>query len=75
LIDDLLASGKKSGYTFTIPHCTQVTVNGDQTSTGFQITAVPDHPHQGHPLGFCTDETGVILADPNGGTNCTEAQQ
>lgn len=75
LIDDSLASGKKSGYTFTISHCTQAAVDGHQMVTGFQVTAVPDNPQQGHPRGFCTDETDVILADPNGGTNCTDAPQ
>jgi type IV pilus assembly protein PilA len=75
LIDDLLASGNRSGYTFAISRCTQTTVNGHQMVTGFQITAVPNNPQQGHPRGFCTDETGVVLADPNGGTNCTDALQ
>ena len=75
LIDNLLASGQRFGYTFTISHCTPVAQKGDQTGAGYQVTAVPGNAQQGHPRGFCTDETDIMLADPNGGTNCTEPVQ
>ncbi|HVN92192.1 MAG TPA: hypothetical protein VMT38_00775 [Terracidiphilus sp.] len=72
LIDNVLASGHKAGYTFTITHCVPLAANGGQTGAGFQVTAVPSDSRQGHARGFCSDETGVILADPNGGSNCTD---
>jgi type IV pilus assembly protein PilA len=72
LIEDRLASGKWSGYTFTISHCATSGENSAEWNAGFKVTAVPDNTLHGHPRGFCTDLTGVIRADPNGGTNCTD---
>jgi type IV pilus assembly protein PilA len=72
LIDDSLASGKKSGYTFAISHCATSGEPSVEWNAGFQVTAVPDKPQYGHPRGFCTDVTDVIRADPNGGANCTD---
>jgi type IV pilus assembly protein PilA len=41
-------------------------------ATAFKVTAVPDVSGKIKQRGFCLDENGVITADPNGGTNCTE---
>ena len=71
LIAGDLSSGEKNGYTFTISKCTKVSVKGQDTYTGFQITAVPDSVGQTGDRGFCTDESMQILYDPRGGTNCT----
>jgi type IV pilus assembly protein PilA len=75
LIDNHLASGQWYGYTFTISHCTPLAPQGDQTGVGYQVTAIPDNPQRGHPRGFCIDQTDMILADPNGGANCTDGLQ
>lgn len=69
LIDEVLASGKKSGYTFAISSCTRAAGSDSQPVSGFKATAVPDEPQ--HNRGFCADQSGEISADPNGGTNCT----
>ncbi len=69
LIDGVLASGKKSGYTFAVSKCAKATGKGSQAITDFQVTAVPDDP-KGH-RGFCMDSSGVMMADPSGGTDCT----
>ena len=69
LIDGVLASGKKYGYTFAISNCTRAAGTGSQPASGFEATAVPDQPQQDR--GFCVDQSEAILADPNGGTNCT----
>ena len=69
LIQDDLASGKKSGYTFAISKCTGAAAGkGSQPATEFQVTAVPDDPS--HSRGFCEDQSGEIMADPKGGTDC-----
>lgn len=71
LISDDLASGKKSGYTFTVSSCTKTRVNGQDSYTGYQITAVPDAVGKTGDRGLCTDESGVIRHDPKGSTNCS----
>jgi len=71
LIPTDLATGQKSGYTFTITNCSKVTVNNQDLYTSYEITAVPqDKGHTGN-RGFCSDVEGVIKYDPLGGTNCT----
>ena len=75
LIPEDLASGNKSGYTFTISNCTKVTVNNQDQYTSYQITAVPNTVGHSGDRGFCTDENGQIRYDPKGGTNCTELLQ
>jgi type IV pilus assembly protein PilA len=75
LISDDLASGHKSGYTFSIT-CGDKTSNGgiDQFNS-FVINAVPNTVGVTGNRGFCTDQTGEIRYDPKGGTNCTELLQ
>jgi type IV pilus assembly protein PilA len=75
LIPDDLASGNKSGYTFTISNCTKTMVNNAAQITSYQITAVPNSVGRSGNRGFCTDENAQIRYDPKGGTNCTELLQ
>lgn len=70
-----LASGSKSGYTFTIGNCTKVTVNGTDRYTGYQLTAVPEAVGKSGDRGYCSDQYGTIKLDPAGGTNCTQTLQ
>jgi type IV pilus assembly protein PilA len=53
LIDNVLASGRKSGYQFAISNC------GTPPASRFTITAVPETPSPGLRA-FCTDESGLI---------------
>jgi type IV pilus assembly protein PilA len=69
LIPEDLASGKKSGYTFTFSDCRKTMTGNQDQYISYRITAVPDKPGY---RGFCTDESGHIRFDPKGGTNCTE---
>jgi type IV pilus assembly protein PilA len=71
LITDDLAGGKKYGYTFNISNCTKTKVDGKDSYTGYRITAVPNVAGRNGSRGFCTDESGVLGADPNGGSNCS----
>lgn len=70
-----ITSGSKSGYTFTIGHCTKVTANGQDRVTGYQITAVPWTVGKTGDRSFCSDESGQIKFDPSGGSNCTQSLQ
>jgi type IV pilus assembly protein PilA len=75
LISDDLASGTKSGYTFTITGCNKTTVNNVDMYNSYQINAVPNSVGHSGNRGFCTDENAQIRYDPKGGTNCTELLQ
>jgi len=70
-----LASGQKSGYTFSIVNCTKVTVNNQDMYTGYEATAVPQAIGKTGHNGYCIDQQGEIKADPAGGTNCTQSIQ
>ena len=70
-----LTSGSKSGYTFTIGHCTKISANGQDRVTGYQITAVPWTVGKTGDRSFCSDESGQIKYDPTGGSNCTQSLQ
>ena len=74
LIPDDLASGVKSGYTFSVTNCTKVSVNNQDQYTSYQITAVPNTVNKTGTRGFCTDGNEIHY-DPKGGTNCTELLQ
>jgi type IV pilus assembly protein PilA len=65
LIDSVLASGTKSGYTFTF------TAGTGTPSTGYSITADPTSRGTSGQRGFYTDQSGVIRADPT--TSATSA--
>jgi type IV pilus assembly protein PilA len=75
LIGEDLASGSKSGYTFTITGCNKTTINNIDQYNSYQINAVPNSVGHSGNRGFCTDENAQIHFDPKGGTNCTELLQ
>ncbi len=70
-----LASGQKSGYTFSIVNCTKVNVNNQDQYTSYEATAVPQAVGKTGHRGFCIDQGGEIKVDPAGGTNCTQSMQ
>ena len=55
LIDNVLASGEKSGYRFSLENC----VNTD-TEHNYQVVAYPVTRHTTGIRTFCSDESGVI---------------
>ena len=75
LISEDLASGNKSGYTFTITGCNKTTINNIEQYNSYQINAVPNSVGHSGNRGFCTDENAQIRYDPKGGTNCTDLLQ
>ncbi len=60
LIDSVLASGTKSGYTFVF------TGDGNIPSTGYSIVATPISIGASGQRGFFTDQTGIIRMSANG---------
>ena len=61
LIDSVLASGTKSGYSFSFG------VVGTATpTTGYSVTANPTSPGTSGQRGFYTDQSGVIRAVSSG---------
>lgn len=75
LINEDLASGTKSGYTFAITCGAKNTINNQDQYNSYTITAVPNSIGHSGNRGFCTDENAQIHFDPKGGTNCTELLQ
>jgi type IV pilus assembly protein PilA len=69
IIDANLASGSKSGYSFTSGTCT-VTANGSTTS--YQWLADPISPGASGSRHFCTDDTFNVKVDPNSSANCLD---
>jgi type IV pilus assembly protein PilA len=67
-----LASGFKSGYTFSLACKDKVSVNGVDRFNSFEVTAVPQTVGKTGDRGFCSDESGQVKFDPLGGTNCTQ---
>ena len=66
LIDNKLATGNKSGFSFTAGSCTSS--NGFITT--YQWLADPAAPGTSGSRHFCTDETLQIRVDPNSAANC-----
>ena len=66
LLDDVLASGIKSGYTFVW------TGDGNTPSVSYKITATPIGVGSTGQRMFCSDQTSVIYFDPSG-SGCTNA--
>ena len=64
LIEDILAQGTKSGYNFVW------TGDGLVPSFSFFVTATPVFVGSSGQNMYCTDQTGVIRADPSG-AGCT----
>ena len=65
LIDSTLATGTKSGYTFTIGNCSGA------PSVNYNTTAAPVSPGTTGQRYFCSDSSGVIKYDPGSTANCT----
>ncbi len=67
LIDDVLASGQKSGYVFSISGCDA------SPASKYEATAVPSDPDSGMRA-FCSDESAVIrFADDGKASTCLSA--
>jgi prepilin-type N-terminal cleavage/methylation domain-containing protein len=66
LIDDLLAQGNKSGYSFVW------TGDGATPSVAFTITGAPQAIGSSGQRMFCSDQSSVIHYDPTG-AGCTNA--
>lgn len=66
LLDDLIAQGIKSGYSFVW------TGDGATPSVTYLITGTPQVVGSSGQRMFCTDQTGVIRYDPTG-SGCTSA--
>ena len=66
LIDDTLAQGTKSGYTFVW------TGDGATPSISYTVTGTPQVLGATGQRMFCTDQSGVIRYDPSG-SGCTSA--
>ena len=66
LIDDTLAQGAKSGYTFVW------TGDGATPSISYTVTGTPQAVGATGQRMFCTDQSGVIRYDPSG-SGCTSA--
>jgi len=73
LIDRVLASGQKSGYTFEITACAP----GPDGAANqmYQVTARPITPNTTGVRSFCSDESAVIRIDPGGSGTCAERGQ
>ena len=73
IIDNLLATGNKSGYAFTYAAAT----NGAPVNTAYTITAVPQKVGVTGQRGFFSDQTGVIryTLDGSAPTNAASALQ
>ena len=73
IIDNLLATGNKSGYSFTYAAAT----NGAPVNTAYTITAVPQKVGVTGQRGFFSDQTGVIryTLDGSAPTNAASALQ
>ena len=66
LIDNNLASGVKSGYTFSFGTCNTVTSGGSTITVDYQLKADPASIGTTGQRGFCSDNLGVIKFDPAG---------
>ena len=67
LIDNVLATGTKSGYTIATPLPAALGTLA-APNVAFVVNAVPIAPGQSGQRSFCTDESGVIRVDPTGAT-------
>ncbi|HTZ73356.1 MAG TPA: prepilin-type N-terminal cleavage/methylation domain-containing protein [Candidatus Aquilonibacter sp.] len=76
LIDTVLTSGTKQGYTFVLTHgTTQVNSSASSCSAGYgysdgyMITATPVTVGTTGQTSYCSDPSGVIRFNPTGATN------
>jgi type IV pilus assembly protein PilA len=71
-IDSVLASGRKSGYSFELSGCTSETGSG--ANSRFQVIAYPLTANQTGVRAFCSDESMVIKVDIQGSAQrCMES--
>ena len=70
LLQGDLTSGVKNGYIFNIVDC--AVVFDSRRITSYKITAIPQRVGQTGDRGFCSDPSGLIEADPAGGTHCSQ---
>lgn len=75
IIPEDLASGNKSGYTFTITCGAKTTINNVDQYSSYTITAVPISVGKTGDRGYCTEPSGQVRIDYKGGTNCTDLLQ
>jgi type IV pilus assembly protein PilA len=66
LLDDLLAQGVKSGYSFVFEG------DGIVPSVSYTITGAPQVVGSSGQRMFCTDQSGIMHYDPSG-SGCTSA--
>lgn len=66
----LAASGYKNGYIFTITCGARTTINNQDVSLSYKLTAVPKEVGKTGDDGYCSDEKNFIRFDPAGGTHC-----
>ena len=64
LIDSVLASGTKSGYSFALTGCTAA--GSTSINVTYQSTGVPVAAGQTGQRAFCSDQSGVIKYDAGG---------
>jgi prepilin-type N-terminal cleavage/methylation domain-containing protein len=77
LVDNVLSSGTKSGYTFTytMGNADATTPAGCAAAGGssYFVTAVPQTVGQTGQRSFCSDQSGVIRFDPAGNAIASDA--
>jgi len=69
LIDGVLASGTKSGYSIAVGGCSGT------PAMAYTINASPVMPNQSGIRLFCSDQTGIIRYDPGTGTCSSSSNQ
>jgi hypothetical protein len=70
LIDDALAQGTKTGYTFTVVGSAGA---GNPINTNYTVNAVPVTPGVTGQRNFFSDESGVIRYEVNGAATVNSA--
>ena len=71
IIDEVLASGSRSGYIFEFVGCKAE--NSDGPNTQFQVIAYPIKKGDSGIKAFCSDQTNIIRYIPNGsGEDCLD---
>jgi type IV pilus assembly protein PilA len=73
IVEADLASGVMSGYFFEIRSCRKEKGIGVARVTGYRVVALPVGQGKTGHRGFCSDESGNLKFDPEGGDNCTQS--
>ena len=70
--DELLTTGKRDGYTFSLSNCS---ANTQGVIVHYQATAVPIERGVAGLRAFCGNEERIVWEDENGsGANCLQSQ-